>query len=104
MDDPFYQYAVPDAILRFRQGFGRLIRTRTDRGLVVIMDKRVLSKKYGELFIESLPKCTTIRGALADLPDQAALWLTEGYVGGAESDSVEHPSDQELEYVSFDDL
>ena len=104
MDDPFYEYAVPDAILRFRQGFGRLIRTRTDRGLVVVMDKRVLSKKYGELFIESLPKCTTIRGALTDLPDHAALWLTEGYVGGAESDLVEHPSDQELEYVSFDDL
>lgn len=104
MDDPFYQYAIPDAILRFRQGFGRLIRTRTDRGLVVIMDKRVLSKKYGELFIESLPKCTTIRGTLADLPDQAALWLAEGRVGEAEVDLVGRRSDQELEYVSFDDL
>ena len=44
MDDPFYQYAMPDAILRFRQGFGRLIRTKTDRGVAVVMDSRVLQQ------------------------------------------------------------
>ena len=57
-DEPFYQYSIPEAILRFRQGFGRLIRTQSDRGVVVIWDRRVLSKQYGKLFLESLPECT----------------------------------------------
>jgi DNA polymerase-3 subunit epsilon/ATP-dependent DNA helicase DinG len=54
-EDPFSQYTLPEAILRFRQGFGRLIRTQSDRGIVAILDKRVLSKQYGRMFIESLP-------------------------------------------------
>ena len=54
-DEPFSEYMVPDAILRLRQGFGRLIRTRTDRGVVVILDRRVLSKGYGAEFLNSLP-------------------------------------------------
>jgi Rad3-related DNA helicase len=105
MDDPFYQYAVPDAILRFRQGFGRLIRTRTDRGVVVVMDGRVLTKRYGELFLESLPRCTTVRGPLADLPESAATWLEHG-VSLMQEDHTEtlKEDDGELEYVSFDDL
>ena len=45
-EDSFGQYAVPEAVLRFRQGFGRLIRTKTDRGIVVVLDKRVLTKSY----------------------------------------------------------
>ena len=74
-DDSFNQYMIPEAILRFRQGFGRLIRTQTDRGVVAILDKRILSKKYGKLFIESLPKCHTIQGSVLNLPEQAAKWL-----------------------------
>ncbi len=74
-DDPFYQYQLPEAILRFRQGFGRLIRTQQDRGIVVIMDRRVLSKRYGRMFIDSLPPCTIHSGSLMDLPKQAASWL-----------------------------
>jgi len=74
-EDPFYQYALPEAILRFRQGFGRLIRTQTDRGIVVVLDKRVLTKKYGRLFLESLPNCTFKQGLLADLPKLTAQWL-----------------------------
>ncbi len=74
-EDPFYQYALPEAILRFRQGFGRLIRTQTDRGVVVVLDKRVLTKRYGRLFLESLPTCTFKQGALADLPKLTARWL-----------------------------
>ncbi|HLE04019.1 MAG TPA: helicase C-terminal domain-containing protein, partial [Anaerolineales bacterium] len=46
-EDPFDQYQLPEAILRFRQGFGRLIRSQSDRGVVAILDKRVLSKRYG---------------------------------------------------------
>jgi DNA polymerase-3 subunit epsilon/ATP-dependent DNA helicase DinG len=76
-EDPFYQYALPEAILRFRQGFGRLIRTQTDRGVVAVLDKRVLTKKYGRLFIESLPNCTFQQGLLADLPKITARWLDQ---------------------------
>jgi DNA polymerase-3 subunit epsilon/ATP-dependent DNA helicase DinG len=74
-EDPFYQYALPEAILRFRQGFGRLIRTQTDRGIVIVLDKRVLTKQYGRLFIESLPECTFRQGLLGDLPKTAERWL-----------------------------
>jgi DNA polymerase-3 subunit epsilon/ATP-dependent DNA helicase DinG len=109
MDDPFYQYMVPDAILHFRQGFGRLIRTKTDRGVVVLMDRRLQSKRYGELFLASLPRCTVIRGALSDLPKSAAMWIDEGrFMEGLVQEASEGadagPGDGELEYVSFDDL
>lgn len=75
-DDPFNEYNLPEAILRFRQGFGRLIRTQTDRGVVAILDKRILTKQYGRLFIESLPKCTFVEGSIANLPERAARWLS----------------------------
>jgi len=74
-EDPFYQYALPEAILRFRQGFGRLIRTQYDRGVVAILDKRVLTKRYGRAFLESLPECTTKIGPLASLPRTTSQWL-----------------------------
>jgi DNA polymerase-3 subunit epsilon/ATP-dependent DNA helicase DinG len=74
-ESPFYEYQVPEAILRFRQGFGRLIRTQSDRGVVAVFDKRILTKTYGPSFIESLPTCTLKRGRLADLPRAAAQWL-----------------------------
>lgn len=74
-DDSFNQYMIPEAILRFRQGFGRLIRTQTDRGVVAILDKRILSKKYGRLFIESLPKCHIVQGSVLNLPELSAKWL-----------------------------
>jgi DNA polymerase-3 subunit epsilon/ATP-dependent DNA helicase DinG len=74
-EDPFNEYNLPEAILRFRQGFGRLIRTQTDRGVVAILDRRVLTKKYGKLFIDSLPGCTVKVGSLTDLPKTSAQWL-----------------------------
>jgi DNA polymerase-3 subunit epsilon/ATP-dependent DNA helicase DinG len=74
-DDPFHQYTLPEAVLRFRQGFGRLIRTETDRGVVVILDRRVLTKRYGQLFISSLPQCTQRVGPIQDLPREAVKWL-----------------------------
>ncbi|MGD2156646.1 MAG: helicase C-terminal domain-containing protein [Anaerolineales bacterium] len=74
-EDPFYQYALPEAILRFRQGFGRLIRSRSDRGVVVIMDRRVLTKKYGQYFIDSLPACTKRVGPISEIPNHATRWL-----------------------------
>jgi ATP-dependent DNA helicase DinG len=54
---PFFDYQVPQAVIKLKQGFGRLIRTRTDRGLVVILDPRVLTKGYGRAFREALPDC-----------------------------------------------
>ena len=77
-EDAFNQYSLPEAILRFRQGFGRLIRTRTDRGVVVCLDRRVLSKKYGQAFVDSLPRCTPVRAPLSQLPGIAARWIDEG--------------------------
>ncbi len=74
-DQPFFDYAVPEAILRFLQGFGRLIRTRTDRGIVAVFDRRLLTKSYGQFFIESLPDPTMRQGSVALLPQAAAEWL-----------------------------
>jgi DNA polymerase-3 subunit epsilon/ATP-dependent DNA helicase DinG len=74
-EDSFNQYYLPEAILKFRQGFGRLIRTQSDRGVVAILDKRVLTKQYGRLFLESLPPCTARQGPAANLPREAARWL-----------------------------
>ena len=75
-ENPFLEYAVPETILRFLQGFGRLIRTRTDRGIVAVFDKRLLSRSYGELFVESLPGPELRRGSLTLLPGTAAEWLS----------------------------
>lgn len=75
--DPFQQFAVPDAILRFRQGFGRLIRRRSDRGLVAIFDSRVINKRYGGDFLESLPDCTVQFGSLENLPNVASDWINQ---------------------------
>ncbi len=74
-DNPFAEFAVPETILRFRQGFGRLIRTKTDRGVVLILDKRVLTKSYGPMFLNSLPECTRVRASLAKLPEATRRWL-----------------------------
>ena len=59
--NPFMDYQVPEAVIKLKQGFGRLIRTRTDKGIVVILDPRVKTKRYGQLFLDSLPKCEIVR-------------------------------------------
>jgi DNA polymerase-3 subunit epsilon/ATP-dependent DNA helicase DinG len=74
-DQPFEQYALPQAILRFKQGFGRLIRRKTDRGVLVVLDRRLRSRTYGEAFIRSLPPCSNRDLSLHDLPGQVATWL-----------------------------
>ncbi len=77
-EDAFGQYSIPQAILLFRQGFGRLIRTKEDRGVVAIFDRRVLSKSYGQAFLDSLPEVTERRGLLANLPEVAENWIDFG--------------------------
>jgi ATP-dependent DNA helicase DinG len=74
-EHPFRDYTVPETILRFLQGFGRLIRTRNDRGVVAVFDKRLLTKSYGPFFLESLPDPTIRRGSITNLPQAAAEWL-----------------------------
>jgi ATP-dependent DNA helicase DinG len=54
---PFFDYQVPQAVLKLKQGFGRLIRSRKDTGMVVILDPRVLTKGYGQTFLNALPEC-----------------------------------------------
>jgi ATP-dependent DNA helicase DinG len=74
-EDAFNEYQLPEAILRFRQGFGRLIRTQSDRGIVAILDRRILTKRYGRSFIESLPTCKMVMRSVQDLPSTATKWL-----------------------------
>jgi DNA polymerase-3 subunit epsilon/ATP-dependent DNA helicase DinG len=74
-DQPFNQYTVPQAVLRFKQGFGRLIRRKTDRGVVAVLDRRIRSRGYGGVFLRSLPPCTVREEPLRNLPRAVADWL-----------------------------
>ena len=76
-EDPFSHYAVPQAVIRFRQGFGRLIRRKTDRGVLVVLDRRVFSKRYGMAFLDSLPACVRRVGMAKDLPAVTQNWLAQ---------------------------
>ncbi len=55
--NPFFTYQLPTAIIKFKQGFGRLIRSKTDTGIVVVLDSRIAHKRYGHTFIDALPPC-----------------------------------------------
>jgi ATP-dependent DNA helicase DinG len=57
----FMEYSLPRAVLRLKQGFGRLIRSRDDRGAVTLLDPRIITKRYGRIFLDSLPRCEVIR-------------------------------------------
>ena len=81
-DDAFQQYSVPQAILKFKQGFGRLIRSHQDRGVVAILDRRVMSKGYGQTFLNSLPDCTVRRGPTRNLGVEAGEWLARPALSG----------------------
>ncbi|MGL4369254.1 MAG: ATP-dependent DNA helicase, partial [Spirochaetota bacterium] len=55
--NPFYGFHVPTAVIQFKQGFGRLMRRNTDRGIVAVLDNRITTKGYGKTFIQSVPEC-----------------------------------------------
>jgi DNA polymerase-3 subunit epsilon/ATP-dependent DNA helicase DinG len=74
-DDPFSQYAVPQAVLRLKQGFGRLIRSHADRGAVVVLDRRLVTRFYGQVFVRSLPPCSVKQGPAARVGLEAEDWL-----------------------------
>ena len=74
-DNPFNQFSVPQAVLRFRQGFGRLIRNKEDRGTIVIMDNRITGKSYGSSFLKSIPPCTLKPSNLTNTGQLASHWI-----------------------------
>jgi ATP-dependent DNA helicase DinG len=65
--DPFRNLNLPQAIIRFKQGFGRLVRSQQDTGFVVVMDTRIIEKYYGKKFLNSLPLKTHFRGNSQDI-------------------------------------
>lgn len=75
--DPFTQYSLPVAVLRLRQGFGRLIRGRSDRGAVILCDDRLESRNYGEVFLRALPPAEQTRCAAADVPGLVSGFLRQ---------------------------
>jgi len=74
------EYTVPQAVIKFKQGFGRLIRSRDDRGVVLILDSRVLSKNYGKSFLHSLPRAGTVTGGSGEI-----LAAMERFFGNSEN-------------------
>jgi len=71
----FYGLSLPNAVIRFKQGFGRLIRSELDRGAVVILDKRIIEKKYGPIFLNSLPVKSHMRGSIDEIRQKLTAWL-----------------------------
>ena len=74
-DNAFFEYSMPEAVLRFRQGYGRLVRRGSDEGVVAILDKRVLSKRYGKLFLDALPPSMVLRQRTDRLGELTLRWL-----------------------------
>jgi len=73
--DGFYHYSLPQAVLRFRQGYGRLIRTINDCGVVAVLDNRLLKKQYGQVFLNSLPQQQYIAGNTQKIVENIKEWL-----------------------------
>lgn len=77
----FRDYSVPQAVIKFRQGFGRLIRRRSDRGVVLVLDKRIVTKQYGKIFLDSLPPLRLMKGPQNGL----MLAMRKFFDGGSEA-------------------
>lgn len=73
----FNHLSLPKAILRFRQGIGRLIRTKTDKGVIIILDNRITRKSYGKAFLKALPKQNHISGDAIDIAFKITSWLNK---------------------------
>ncbi|WP_174733984.1 ATP-dependent DNA helicase DinG [Mesobacillus harenae] len=73
--NPFTEFALPEAILRFKQGFGRLIRTSDDKGLVVVFDRRILTTSYGKEFINSVPSIPVRKYSIDEIVKTIETWL-----------------------------
>jgi predicted DnaQ family exonuclease/DinG family helicase len=77
-DDPFVEFQLPQAALRLRQGFGRLIRTKADYGAVVLLDRRVVTRDYGEVLLDSLPDARTEHLPLDGIAARVSAWCDRG--------------------------
>ena len=75
--DSFMHYMLPNALLKYRQGFGRLIRNKTDKGLVLVLDNRILTKYYGKYFKETVPAKTIIPVTTIEIYDHIGKWFKE---------------------------
>ncbi|NOZ55549.1 MAG: DEAD/DEAH box helicase family protein [Calditrichaeota bacterium] len=75
--NPFTEYTVPQAVLKFKQGFGRLIRRKTDRGCVLIFDKRIVEKSYGRVFLNSLPETRFVSGPRQEVFQAVEAFFTQ---------------------------
>jgi ATP-dependent DNA helicase DinG len=71
----FSDYSLPEAVLRFKQGFGRLIRTETDRGVMIVFDKRIVTTKYGRHFLNSVPEVHVKKGNIDEIVEDIVTWL-----------------------------
>lgn len=60
---PFMELSLPDAVIKFRQGFGRLMRKKTDKGIITVLDKRITVKRYGRVFLDSIPETRRVNGS-----------------------------------------
>lgn len=76
--DAFHEHAVPQAVLKLKQGFGRLIRARDDRGCVMLLDSRVVHKRYGRIFLDSLPPARRVVAPLADTLEAMRAFFANG--------------------------
>ena len=76
-DDPFKEFSIPQAVLRFRQGMGRLIRNKGDKGAIVVLDRRITGRSYGQSFLRSIPPCTLKPSNLTTVGPLAAQWVGE---------------------------
>ena len=74
-DDPFKEFSIPQAVLRFRQGIGRLIRNKGDKGAIVVLDRRITGRNYGDSFMKSIPPCTLKPSKLSNVGTLAAQWV-----------------------------
>lgn len=75
--NPFLEHTVPQAVLKLKQGFGRLIRSRDDRGCVVILDSRIVHKAYGKIFLDSLPPARRVIAPGSAVIEAMAAFFTE---------------------------
>ena len=73
--NPFMEYSLPEAALRFKQGFGRLIRTRSDKGIMIVFDRRIVTKRYGKVFLDAIPDVQPKEMNIQQIVAQIDSWL-----------------------------
>lgn len=98
--DPFYTYMVPEAIIKLKQGFGRLIRTEEDEGVVLVLDRRLVDRKYGRKFLHSLPVKTHFKGDTCTVLQKIHDWVRGDCLPVETLNILEGPGDIEKYFKS----